>query len=124
MKLLLDMNLSPLWLATLKDAGFEAEHWSAVGAADAPDVEIMRYAKTNGYVVCTQDLDFGLMLVATHSSKPSVVQIRAQDVLPKSIGRRVIDALRQMEAELDEGALVTIDPKKTRLRVLSLVPRD
>lgn len=72
----------------------------------------------------TQDLDFGLMLMATDSPKPSVVQLRAQDVLPKSIGGRVVDALRQMETELDEGALVTVDLKKTRLRVLPLTRRD
>lgn len=64
------------------------------------------------------------MLMATDSPKPSVVQLRAQDVLPKSIGGRVVDALRQMETELDEGALVTVDLKKTRLRVLPLTRRD
>jgi len=32
----------------------------------------------------------------------------------------VLIALRQMEAELQEGALVTVDPDRTRLRVLPL----
>ena len=60
----------------------------------------------------------GLMLAATQHDKPSVLQIRAQDVLPDDIGRQVIEALRQMESALDEGALVTVDPKRTRVRVL------
>ena len=105
MKLLLDMNLSPLWLEPLQRAGFDMVHWSAVGEAHAPDSEIMSFARAQGYTICTQDLDFGLMLAATLHEKPSVLQIRAQDVLPDDIGRQVIEALRQMESALDEGAL-------------------
>jgi predicted nuclease of predicted toxin-antitoxin system len=77
MKLLLDMNLSPLWLATLNNAGFEVVHWSRVGVANAPDQEIMLFAQQHGYTICTQDLDFGLMLAASGNGKPSVVQIRS-----------------------------------------------
>jgi predicted nuclease of predicted toxin-antitoxin system len=120
MKLLVDMNLSPRWVGLLTDAGFEATHWSSLGRANAPDPEIMAFAKANGYVVLTHDLDFGTILAATHGDKPSVVQLRSEDVSPDAIGRSVIDALRQMAAELDEGALLTVDPKRTRLRVLPL----
>jgi predicted nuclease of predicted toxin-antitoxin system len=120
MKLLLDMNLSPLWLAALQSAGFEAVHWAAIGSANDPDEKIMRFAQDHGYTICTQDLDFGLMLVRTGHGKPSVVQIRAQDVLPAHIGQQVIQALRRLGPELDKGALVTVDPKKTRVRVLPL----
>jgi len=38
------------------------------------------YTRTNGYVVFTHDLDFSAILAATHDDKPSVVQIRAEDV--------------------------------------------
>jgi predicted nuclease of predicted toxin-antitoxin system len=124
MKLLIDMNMSPLWVEILKDAGFEAAHWSSLGMANAPDSEIMAFAKANGYVVFTQDLDFGLLLATTLGERPSVVQVRAQDVLPDTIGKQVIEALQQMRTELAEGALVTVDPKRTRLRVLPLRSRD
>lgn len=123
MKLLVDMNLSPRWIGVLTDAGFEAAHWSALGAKNAPDSEIMAYAKATNSVVLTHDLDFGAMLAATHGEKPSVAQIRAEDVSPDVIGMQVITALRQMASELEEGALLTIDPNRTRLRVLPLHPR-
>ena len=83
----------------------------------------MAFAKANGYVVLTHDLDFSAILAVTHGDKPSVVQIRTEDVSPDVIGRPVIGALRQMTAELEEGALLTIDPDRTRLRVLPLQPR-
>jgi predicted nuclease of predicted toxin-antitoxin system len=124
MKLLLDMNLSPLWLVPLREAGFEVVHWASVGDAYAADAEIMHYAQEHGYTICTQDLDFGLMLATTGHGRPSVVQIRAQDVLPKAIARQVIQALLKMRPFLDEGALVTVDPKKTRVRVLPLRSRE
>lgn len=123
MKLLVDMNLSPRWVRALTDAGFEAAHWSSLGANSAPDLEIMTYAGVNDFVVLTHDLDFGAILAATHGEKPSVVQIRAENVSPDVIGEQVIVALRQMATELEDGALLTVDPNRTRLRVLPLRPR-
>jgi predicted nuclease of predicted toxin-antitoxin system len=83
----------------------------------------MAYAKATDSVVLTHDLDFGAMLAATHGEKPSVVQIRAEDVSPDLIGAQVITALRQMASELEKGALLTIDLNRTRLRVLPLQSR-
>ena len=124
MKLLVDMNMSPSWVGLLADAGIEAVHWSTVGAAKAPDSEIMSYAKALGYVVLTQDLDFSAILAATHGEKPSVMQIRSDDISPKAIGRQVVSSLLQTASALEEGALLTIDPNRTRLRLLPLPPRS
>jgi predicted nuclease of predicted toxin-antitoxin system len=120
MKLLVDMNLSPRWVSLLNGAGIEAVHWSTVGATNAPDREIMAYALANDFVVLTHDLDFSAILAVTQGEKPSVVQLRADDVSPDAIGRQVLIALRQMETELHDGALISIDPNRTRLRVLPL----
>src|SRR5437879_165970 len=98
MKLLVDMNLSPVWVSLLRGAGFEAVHCPVVGSSHALDAEIMAYARQRGYVVLTHDLDFGAILAATHGDRPNVVQIRAEDVRPAVIG--VITALQQMRAEL------------------------
>ncbi len=118
MKLLVDMNLSPRWIDLLVDAGIEAAHWSTLGENNAPDSEIMAYANANDHVVLTHDLDFSAILAATHGKKPSVVQIRAEDVSPDVIGLQVIAALRQMASELEDGALLTVDPNRTRMRLL------
>lgn len=83
----------------------------------------MGYARTHDYVVLTHDLDFGTILAATQGDKPSVVQIRADDIAPEAIGSRLISAVRQVEAELESGALLTVDPNRARLRILPLVGR-
>lgn len=120
MTLLLDMNLSPQWVAHLKSAGISAIHWSEIGRADAPDTEIMAYAAEHDYVVVTHDLDFGAILAATDGTKPSVVQVRADDLSPAAIGGPLVAALRQMTSQLAAGALLTVDPGRTRLNLLPL----
>ena len=124
MRLLVDMNLSPRWVSVLAVAGIEAAHWSMCGTANAPDEEIMTYARNNGYVVLTHDLDFGTILAATHGEKPSVVQIRAENVNPDAIGKQIVLALRQMENELEEGALITVDANRLRISVLPMQSRS
>ena len=89
MKLLVDMNLSPRWIELLKSSGVEAVHWSVIGKANAPDTEIMAYAMTNDWIVLTHDLDFSAILAVTQGEKPSVVQIRADDISPNKIGAQV-----------------------------------
>lgn len=120
MKILIDMNLSPNWARFLKAEGVDAVHWSEVGLANAADSALIAYAVSNGFVILTNDHDFGIALATADSEKPSIVQIRSDDLRAASIGNQVMLALRQMRAELDEGALVTIDPKRTRLRLLPL----
>jgi predicted nuclease of predicted toxin-antitoxin system len=58
MKLLVNMNLSPSWVERLTRHGFEAVLWSTIGAATAPDVEILTWAHEQQFVVITNDLDF------------------------------------------------------------------
>ena len=120
MKLLIDMNLSPRWVSFLGEEGIEATHWSQVGAGGAPDIEIMSYARRNNLVVLTHDLDFGEILAATQGKKPSVVQIRADDVRFEVIGGLLLTALSQAEGDLEQGALVTVSPPRTRIRILPL----
>ncbi len=118
------MNLSPRWIRFLSDVGLEAAHWSELGAGNALDVEIMAFAKAHDYVVFTHDLDFAAILAATRGEKPSVVQVRPEDVSPEAIGGAVVVAVRQTADGLNDGALVTVEPNRMRVRLLPLRPRQ
>jgi len=74
MKLLIDMNLSPRWVNLPANAGFEVAHWSTLGRSNAPDTEIMAFAKVNAYVVLTHELDFSAILAGRAGREASVVQ--------------------------------------------------
>jgi len=120
MKIVLDMNLSPQWVLVLKAAGHECVHWSEIGPATALDLEIMTWARSNQFVVFTHDLDFGAILAATNADAPSVLQVRSQNILPQHSGKLVLSILKQFEKTLNEGALVSIDEKRARARVLPI----
>ena len=120
MKLLVDMNLSPDWCPVLKRQGWTTAHWSAVGDPRAPDRAVMDWARTNGYVVLTHDLDFGALLATTRSTGPSVVQLRTRDVLPAGVETLLVAVLRAHQVALEHGALVSVDEARGRVRVLPL----
>jgi len=118
--IVVDMNLSPEWVAELTRHGWPAVHWSTVGDPRAEDSVILGWARTNGYAILTHDLDFGTVLALTHAAGPSVLQVRGPSALPEDIGPVVIAALRQHEAALRAGALVIVDARQLRVRVLPL----
>ncbi len=120
MKLVVDMNLSPDWVPYLAEAGFEAVHWSAIGAGEAPDRVIFDHARNNGMVIFTHDLDFTTILALGHSHRPSVVQARVQDVSPESLGPSLVAALKQFAAELETGAIVTLLSERNKVRILPI----
>ena len=80
----------------------------------------MEIAKQNGETVLTHDLDFGTMLALTHASGPSVIQVRAQNVLPGHMSTTILQALRQHESDLSDGALVVVDALRSRVRILPI----
>ena len=114
------MNLSPSWVERLSRHGFEAAHWSTIGAATAPDVEILTWANEHHFVVITNDLDFSAILAASAGATPSVVQIRIQDLLSDAAVSIVARALEAHREDIERGALLSIDEGGTRVRMLPL----
>jgi predicted nuclease of predicted toxin-antitoxin system len=120
MRLLLDMNLSPEWVPYLRECGFESVHWSTLGAYNASDAQIMQWAREEGCVVVTHDLDMGILLAHSKDGRPSVIQARTQDVSPAQLGPVLVAAMRAHRDALERGALLTIDPAKSRIRLLPI----
>jgi len=118
MKIIVDVNLAVRWANMLSSRGIEAVHWTAIGAANAQDIEIMSYAQKNGYSVFTNDLDFSAILVSTRAAGPSVIQIRAEDTRPEAHIDRVTEALMKYSTAIEQGTIMTIDPYKTRIHIL------
>lgn len=115
MRLLVDINLSPDWVGVLASKGVKAIHWSTVGDVRAPDVELMRHAREHGLIVFTHDLDFGTLLALTHSTGPSVIQVRTQNVVPMVLVDLVVRVLEEYSTQLEAGALLTIDDRSARV---------
>ena len=121
MRLLIDMNLTPRWVYFLRNAEHEAVHWSSVGSNSAKDSEICDYARQHAYVLLTNDLDFPQILAHTRQAAPSVLLLRGEPLVPEARGSALLGALQNCEADLNQGAIVTLDwSDKPRARVLPL----
>ncbi len=104
----------------LTAAGHESVHWIDVGEPNAPDRVILEHAHRNGQVILTQDLDFGTLLAVGGLSTPSVIQFRAQAVLPSDVGEQLLAAIDVARSHLETGAIVTVDPVGHRVTVLPI----
>jgi predicted nuclease of predicted toxin-antitoxin system len=121
MRILVDMNLTPRWVEFLNGAGHETCHWSSIGAASAKDREICDYARTNGFVLLTNDLDFPQILAHTRDTGPSVVLLRGEPLVPEFRGRALVEALAECQSEIAHGAVLSLNwSGEPRARVLPL----
>jgi predicted nuclease of predicted toxin-antitoxin system len=114
------MNLSPEWVESLAESGINAIHWSKLGPMNAPDAELFARARAGGWVILTQDLDFPQILFETAANGPSAVLLRLRDDLNSEARRRVAAIIVQCQSEIESGALLVIDDRKVRLRLLPL----
>jgi len=114
------MNLSPEWVQEFNEHNIEAKHWSNVGRFDAPDSDLMDWARQNSYIIFTHDLDFGTTLALTKAESPSVIQVRTQNVTINHLSTMVISAIKTYVELLGKGALIVLDEDKNRIRILPL----
>jgi len=120
MKLLLDACMPLDWRDFLNSHGHDCVAWIRIGPPNAPDTAIMQYARENGFVVLTHDLDFGTILAFSKATQPSVIQFRAPDIRPPALGPILLQALRVHEDILLDGALITVEAERIRSRILPL----
>ena len=120
MKILLDMNIPRQYMPLLEKRGVNFLRWSDIGSPTALDTQIMEYAHENDFVVLTFDLDFSAILSVSRASKPSVVQIRISLCQAEQAVDLIVSAMSRYADELEKGAILTIDTRKARVRLLPL----
>jgi predicted nuclease of predicted toxin-antitoxin system len=68
----------------------------------------------------THDLDFGTALALTKAEKPSVIQVRTQNVTISHLSEMVLQTIKIYANLLENGALLVIDEDKKRVRILPI----
>lgn len=121
LSLVVDVNLPPGWVAHLRAEGHAAVYWPTVGNPEAPDDDILNWARANGHVILTHDLDFGRLLALSRAPGPSVVIVRDGGPSVARFGSAVAEVLRLYDAPLRAGAIVVLDDAaRRRVRVLPI----
>ena len=80
----------------------------------------MQWARNYRFVVFAHDLDFGILLAHSKNGRPSVIQVRTQDVSTDHVGPLIISALGAHGVALESGAILTIDESRSRVRILPI----
>lgn len=122
MKLLLDQGLPLSAAALLCDAGIDTIHVGEIGMSEAEDAEIIQIARDEGRVVATLDADFHTLLALDEATFPSVIRIRIERLRAQALTELLLGVINQCEEELQQGAAVTVEPSRIRIRRLPLLP--
>ena len=119
-RILLDQGLAPRAAAILRGQGFDAVHVAEIGMHRAEDAEILQFARDDSRVCVTLDHDFHAHLAATGHGRPSVMLLRVQGLDAAGQAELIRSVYLQCETPLAEGAAVSADGERVRVRRLPL----
>jgi len=121
MKFLIDNALSPVLASLLKETGYDAVHVRTVGLQHANDDLIFDHAAADDRIVVSADTDFGTLLAARSTQKPSVIQFRGPGSRrPEALATLLLANLPQCAEALQSGSIVTLEPARVRVRALPI----
>lgn len=121
MKFLLDQGLSRTAANELTAAGWDVVHVGDIGMATAADHDILRRARAEGRAVVTLDADFHTILALENASGPSVIRIRLEGLRGPDLAALIRRVAKACVADLEGGAMVTVDESGVRVRGLPLI---
>ena len=58
----------------------------------------------------------------TRATGSSVIQVRTQDVFPGASAGLILGVLARHGEALEKGAIVSVDPHSSRVRILPILP--
>jgi len=119
MRFLADMGISPVTVSWLNKQGHDAKHLSEERLHKLSDPEIFKKAHEEKRIVLTTDLDFGEIAMSTVSPEISVIIFRQQDRTPQSVNKYLAEVINAADAELEKGAIITVQEGRFRIRHLS-----
>ena len=119
-RLLADVHISPKTVEDLQEQGYEIIRSSEVLPANAPDINILEFARIENWVVLTQDLDFSMLVALSRYSQPSLTTLRLSSAKPDIVTRKLLDVLPQIEKALQEGSAITVQDESIRIRRLPI----
>lgn len=118
MKFLLDMGLARSTARFLRGQGHDAVHLREQDLQRLDDHTIIEKARVEGRVILTHDLDFGRIIALSQSHLPSVITFRLSNMHPDQVNHFLMETVKRFSGELESGALVSVNERAIRVRLL------
>ncbi|MBD2113122.1 MULTISPECIES: DUF5615 family PIN-like protein [Cyanophyceae] len=120
LRFIADVHVSPLTVTALKLQRYDIVRSTDLLPATAADAEILEFARVDGRIVVTQDLDFSMLVALSKQSQPSLITLRLSSAKPDVVTQKLLEVLPTLESELTEGVAVTINDDTVRIRKLPM----
>jgi predicted nuclease of predicted toxin-antitoxin system len=123
MKLLADLHISPRTVTYLKSLHHDVVRVSDIMPVTSSDEQIVSWAREQGRVILTQDLDFTNIIALSGQTTPSLITLRLSSSRIEYVNERLSRILPEIEIPIDTGLLVTVDDESIRKRTLPVALR-
>ena len=120
MRLLADLYIAPRTVQLLRSLGHDVLRVTDLLPARASDETIVERATQDQRIILTQDLDMTAIIALSRRQYPSLVTLRLRSVRIEFVNTALQRTLPVLEQDLLQGALVTIEDSRIRLRRLPL----
>jgi predicted nuclease of predicted toxin-antitoxin system len=123
-KVLLDHGLPRSSVGWLRKAGWDTVHVYNIGLSQASDRRILEYARAEERICITLDANFHSLIAVANDIAPSVIRDPSRGTAGSRIGSELVLRIwPRIEAQVRQGALVSVTAKAIRVRLL-LIQRD
>lgn len=117
MKIKLDENLSGGMLYELPALGHDVESAQTEGIVGVDDVRVANIAREEGRILLTMDVEFGDLRKHPPGQHPGITLFRPYSRGPGAMSRFVLRFMSEAHGLPITGAVVVVDPGRTRIRL-------
>jgi predicted nuclease of predicted toxin-antitoxin system len=120
MRFIADMGVSQRVVEWLRQQGHDAIHLRDQGLQRLPNGEIFTKAAAEQRIILTWDLDFTEILALSGTNTVSAVVFRLLNTRSTNVIRRLERVLTTSAQDLIEGAIISVEESRHRVRLLPL----
>ncbi|MBY0274132.1 DUF5615 family PIN-like protein [Candidatus Binatia bacterium] len=120
MKILADVNIAPRTCAFLRSQGHDVVRVGDVLDPTSSDTMIVEFARAEGRVVISHDLDFSSLVALSGQAAPSLLTLRLGSTQVEAVNAALALVLPQLADDIERGVIATFDGSRLRRRFLPI----
>jgi len=123
-RFLADMGVPASVVLELRRMGHEAVHLREQDFQRLPDEEVFQKTTAENRTLLTFDLDFSEIVALSGNQTVGVVLFRLRNTRADHVMERLEKVLAESSDALEQGAVVTVEEHRHRVRRLPIIPQS